>query len=127
MNLRRFVVIVLLICWTHPVLARPLVVAPVTMIRTELYFGPVPIGQWNQFLAQVVTPLFPDGLTWFDVQGQWRGPDGNIRKLPSRILIILYPDSRKNDGAIEQVRQQFKGRFHQLSVLKVSSKVTAGL
>jgi hypothetical protein len=82
MNLRRFVVIVLLILWTHPVLARPLIVAPVTMIRTELYFGPVPIRQWNQFLAQVVTPLFPDGLTWFDVQGQWRAPDGNIRKLP---------------------------------------------
>ena len=101
--------------------------APVTMIRTELYFGPVPIGQWNQFLAQVVTPLFPDGLTWFDVQGQWRAPDGNIRKLPSRILILLYPDSRKNDRAIEQVRQQFKSRFHQLSVLKVSSKVAAGL
>jgi hypothetical protein len=127
MNLRRFLVIVLLIGWTDPVLPRPLVVAPVTMIRTELYFGPVPIGQWNQFLAQVVTPLFPDGLTWSDVQGQWRAPDGNIRKLPSRILIILYPDSRKNDRAIEQVRQQFKSRFHQLSVLKVSSKVTAGL
>jgi Protein of unknown function (DUF3574) len=127
MNLRRFVVIVLLISWTHPVLARPPVVAPVTMIRTELYFGPVPIGQWNQFLAQVVTPLFPDGLTWFDVQGQWRAPDGNIRKLPSRSLILLYPDSRKNDRAIEQVQQQFKSRFHQLSVLKVSSKVAAGL
>ena len=100
---------------------------PVIMIRTELYFGPVPIGQWNQFLAQVVTPLFPDGLTWFDVQGQWRAPDGNIRKLPSRILNILYPDSRKNDRAIEQVRQQFESRFHQLSVLRVSSKVKAGL
>jgi hypothetical protein len=43
------------------------------------------------------------------------------------MLIILYPDSRKNDRGIEQVRQQFKSRFHQLSVLKVSSKVTAGL
>jgi len=43
------------------------------------------------------------------------------------MLIILYPDSRQNDGAIEQVRQQFKRRFHQLSVLRVSSKVTAGL
>jgi hypothetical protein len=127
MNLRHFVVIVSLICWTHPVVARPSAVTPVIMIRTELYFGPVPIGEWNQFLAQVVTPLFPDGLTWFDVQGQWRAPDGNIRKLPSRILIILYPDRGKNDRAIEQVRQQFKSRFHQLSVLRVSSKVTAGL
>ena len=127
MDLRRFLVIVLLSSASQAVQARPPAAAPVTMIRTELYFGPVPIGQWNQFLAQIVTPLFPDGLTWFDVQGQWRAPDGNIRKLPSRLLIILYPDSPKNDRAIDQMRQQFKIRFHQLSVLRVSSRVTAGL
>jgi hypothetical protein len=127
MDLRRFLVIALLACGTRAVLARPPAAAPVTMIRTELYFGPVPVGQWNQFLAQIVTPLFPDGLTWFDVQGQWRAPDGKIRKLPSRMLIILYPDSSKNDRAIDQVRQQFKSRFHQFSVLRVSSRVTAGL
>jgi len=123
MDLRRFLVIVLLACGTQSVLARP----PATMIRTELYFGPVSIGQWNEFLAQIVTPLFPDGLTWFDVQGQWRGPDGKIRKLSSRMLIILYPDSPKNDRAIDLVRRQFKSRFHQVSVLRVSSRVTAGL
>jgi hypothetical protein len=127
MDLRRFLVMVLLSCATEAVLARPPAQAPVTMIRTELYFGPVPVGQWNQFLAQIVTPLFPDGLTWFDVQGQWRAPDGKIRKLRSRMLIILYPDSAKNDRAIDQVRQQFKSHFHQFSVLRVSSRVTAGL
>ena len=127
MNLRSFLVIVLLSWGNQAVPARPAAVAPVNMIRTELYFGPVPVGQWNQFLAQIVTPLFPDGLTWFDVQGQWKAPDGKIRKLSSRMLIILYPDSPKNDRAIDQVRQQFKSRFHQLSVLRVSSRVTAGL
>jgi hypothetical protein len=127
MDRRRFLVIVLLACGTQALMARPPAAPPVAMIRTELYFGPVPIGNWNEFLAQIVTPLFPDGLTWFDVQGQWRGPDGKIRNLPSRMLIILYPDSPRNDRAIDQVRQQFKSRFHQLSVLRVSSRVTAGL
>jgi hypothetical protein len=127
MHLRPFLVAISLFCATHPILARPPTAAPVSMIRTELYFGPVPVRQWNEFLAQIVTPLFPDGLTWFNVNGQWRAPDGDIHKLPSRMLIILYPDSQKNDHAIEQVRQQFKSRFHQLSVLRVSSKVTAGL
>jgi hypothetical protein len=126
MDLRRFLVIVFLTSGTQAVLARPPAVAPITMIRTELYFGPVPAGQWNQFLAQIVTPLFPDGLTWFDVQGQWRAPNGAIRRLPSRMLIILYPDSAKNDRAIDVVRQYFKSRFHQFSVLRVSSRVTAG-
>jgi Protein of unknown function (DUF3574) len=73
----------------------------------------------------VVTPLFPEGLTWFDVQGQWRAPDGVTRKLPSRMLIVLYADSRRNDQAIEQVRSQFKNQFHHLAVLRVSMKVQA--
>jgi hypothetical protein len=97
------------------------------MVRTELYFGPVSVRDWDEFLAHIVTPLFPDGLTWFDVQGQWRAPNGKIRKLPSRMLIILYPDTLRNDAAVEQVRRQFKSRFHQLSVLRVSSKVSAEL
>lgn len=98
---------------------------PNEMVRTELYFGAIPRSQWDSFLKQVVTPLFPEGLTWFDVQGQWRAPDGVTRKLPSRLLIILYADNRRNDQAIEQVRRQFKARFHHLAVLRVSMKVQA--
>jgi hypothetical protein len=52
---------------------------PNPMVRTELYFGAVPKDQWDNFLARVVTPLFPEGLTWYDVQGQWRAPDGVTR------------------------------------------------
>jgi len=95
------------------------------MVRTELYFGAIPRSQWDGFLRQVVTPLFPEGLTWFDVQGQWRAPDGVTRKLPSRMLIVLYADSRRNDKAIEQVRREFKNHFHHLAVLRVSMKVQA--
>jgi uncharacterized protein DUF3574 len=73
----------------------------------------------------VVTPLFPEGLTWFDVQGQWRAPDGVTRKLPSRMLIVLYADNRRNELAIEQVRREFKNQFHHLAVLRVSMKVQA--
>jgi Protein of unknown function (DUF3574) len=95
------------------------------MVRTELYFGAVPKDQWDNFLARVVTPLFPEGLTWYDVQGQWRAPDGVTRKLPSRMLIVIYADTVRNDLAIERVRQQFKKQFHHLAVLRVSMKVQA--
>ena len=88
------------------------------MVRTELYFGVIPRSQWDGFLKQVVTPLFPEGLTWFDVQGQWRAPDDVTRKLPSRMLIVLYADSRRNDQAIERVRREFKNQFHHLAVLR---------
>jgi hypothetical protein len=58
------------------------------MVRTELYFGAIARSQWDGFLKQVVTPLFPEGLTWFDVQGQWRAPDGVTRKLPSQCSLF---------------------------------------
>ena len=98
---------------------------PNPMVRTELYFGAIPKHQWDNFLARVVTPLFPEGLTWYDVQGQWRAPDGVTRKLPSRMLVVIYADTLRNDLAIERVRQQFKGQFHHLAVLRVSMKVQA--
>jgi hypothetical protein len=98
---------------------------PNAMVRTELYFGAVPRDQWDNFLARVVTPLFPEGLTWYDVQGQWRAPDGVTRKLPSRMLIVIYADTLRNDLAIERVRQRFKNQFHHLAVLRVSMKVQA--
>jgi hypothetical protein len=61
----------------------------------------------------------------YDVQGQWRAPDGVTRKLPSRMLIVIYADTVRNDLAIERVRQQFKKQFHHLAVLRVSMKVQA--
>jgi hypothetical protein len=85
----------------------------------------MPNVQWDDFLARVVTPLFPEGLTWYDVQGQWRAPDGVTRKLPSRMLTVIYADTLRNDLAIERVRQQFKNQFHHLAVLRVSMKVQA--
>jgi len=96
-----------------------------SMIRTELYFGAVPLSNWHQFLSEVVTPLFPEGLTWFDVQGQWLARDGQTHHLPSRILIILYPDTPENDRAIEKIRRRFIDQFHHQSVLRISANVRA--
>ena len=103
------ILLLFLTCSVRPVSAAPVVKypsGPSQMVRTELYFGAIPRSQWDGFLKQVVTPLFPEGLTWFDVQGQWRAPDGVTRKLPSRMLIVLYADSRRNELAIEQVRRE---------------------
>lgn len=123
--MQHLVLILSFIYLNHPVFAEPGVTDQDRPIRTELYFGWVPAVRWKQFLAREVTPLFPDGLTWFDVAGQWKAPDGEIEKEHSRLLIILYPDTRQNDQAVEKIRQQFKKRFHQQAVLRVSLKVEA--
>src|SRR5579859_7816296 len=51
-------------------------------VDTKLYFGLGPDGEpekgvtetgWRAFLDKEVTPRFPDGLSVFDVYGQWQG------------------------------------------------------
>jgi hypothetical protein len=111
----------------NPKAAKPIstITQPAVLERTELYFGAVDEDDWEDFMARVVTPRFPDGLTWFDVHGQWRTPSGEIHRLPSRMLILLYKPSEANSARVDEVRALFKQRFHQISVLRASGPVTA--
>jgi hypothetical protein len=96
--------------------------------RAELYLGAgrvdapaVTDADWQTFLAEEVTPRFPDGLTVLDAYGQWRAPDGVIVKERSRVLVILVRPSRAAERRIEQVRAVYKVRFKQKSVLRTDS------
>ena len=77
--------------------------------------------EWDQFLADTVTPRFPDGLTVLDGRGQWRGSDGAIQKESSKVLIILAPDEYADD-LIEEISDEYKRRFDQDTVLKTVSQ-----
>jgi hypothetical protein len=59
------------------------------------------------------------------VHGQWQDQHGAVRRLDSRILVILYADSAPANPRVEQIRTIFKEKFHQKSVLRDSEKVTA--
>ncbi|MFJ3049902.1 MULTISPECIES: DUF3574 domain-containing protein [Pseudomonas] len=94
------------------------------MLRTELYLEAVELSQWEDFLAREVTPRFPDGLSWLDLHGQWRGPSGGPEKLPSRMLILIHADNPYTRQALAQIGADFKQRFG-TAVLQVSSPVRA--
>ena len=80
--------------------------------------------EWETFLADTVTPRFPDGLTVLDGDGQWRGSDGRIQKEASKLLIILAPnDDDEAEKLIDQISNEYKSRFEQESVLKTISKI----
>ena len=80
-------------------------------------------AEWDAFLADAVTPRFPDGLTVLDGNGQWRGAEGQILREESKILIILTPiDDEQSRDLIEQVVNEYKTRFEQESVLKTVDK-----
>ena len=96
--------------------------------RTELYMGmSIPGGSmvsdadWEKFLNDVVTPLFPDGFTVLAGRGQYREASGTIAKEPSHVLVFLYRRSeRRAAGArVESIRTEYKKRFSQESVLRV--------
>jgi Protein of unknown function (DUF3574) len=98
--------------------------------RTELFFGSLePDGsevtdtEFLRFLNFEVTPLFPEGLTLLTGQGQFRNSQGIIIKERARLLILLYSIDKKSesDKKIEQIRQAYKAKFQQESVLRTDS------
>lgn len=91
---------------------------PPQWLRTELYLAAVENSEWDAFLAERVTPRFPGGFTVFDAYGQWRPPQGDIRRLSTKVLVILHPPTQEADEAIEAIRKEYCATFNQLSVLR---------
>lgn len=101
------------------------------MTATRLYFGmrirgggSVSDAQWRGFLAQEVTPRFPDGLTVLQGRGQWREPGtGKILRERTRVLLLLHKNSDKAHAAIAAIIARYKTRFRQRSVLRIDAPV----
>lgn len=97
------------------------------MARLELVLGArAPRGivgkrAFARFLAAEITPRFPDGLTIFEGQGQWRDGSGAITREPSRLVLIWYEPDASSETKIEAIRVAYKQRFGQSSVLRVDS------
>ena len=97
-------------------------------IRTELYFGrnkpdgkEVSRKEFDEFLSGFVTERFPDGLTVLKGRGQFLNSKGDVERERSVVLILLYPTSARNEKhiKIEEIRDEYKRRFMQQSVLRV--------
>jgi hypothetical protein len=101
-------------------------------IASELFLGlSRPDGsvlseaEFHSFLADVVTPLFPDGFTVLSGEGQWRDPaTGRIGREPSRVLVIVH-DKPGDDDRIDALIAAYKKTFLQQSVLRVDLKSVA--
>ena len=76
---------------------------------------------WRRFIDEEVTPRFPDGLSVIDVQGQWRASNGLVVHEPSKIVYLVLDGGPDDRAKISNIRNAYKSRFHQDSVLLVSS------
>ncbi|HVI30742.1 DUF3574 domain-containing protein [Phenylobacterium sp.] len=97
-------------------------------LRTaQLFFGRS-VGQtptvseaaFDQFVDQEITPRFPDGLTILDGGGQWRGSENQLIREAAKVVLIVLP--RKGDAPqkINAVRDAYKKRFSQETVLLIT-------
>ncbi len=75
--------------------------------------------EWQSFLADTVTPRFPDGLTVLDARGQWFDTDeGRLYRESTKVLNVLVPANAADDGvaAVRGISDTYKERFEQQAV-----------
>ena len=106
-----------------------------TYVLETLFFGEsmkgdgsVSESDWQSFLADVITPRFPLGLTVINANGQWRGPGGAIAHEASKVVMIVYANDdsvASRSAKIGTIDSLYKARFNQESVLRLRSIVQA--
>ena len=74
-------------------------------------------AEFTHFLDREVSPRFPDGLTVIDAQGRWTGPGGLSVHEPSKMVMIVLPGRGDDSKKLDAVREAYKTRYHQESVL----------
>jgi hypothetical protein len=99
-------------------------------LRTTLYFGlnrakggAISELEWQVFLRDEVTRRFPDGLTAWEAQGQWRTPDGSIDHERAKVLLLVHPETADARRAVQEVITTYRKIFEQQSVLWESARV----
>jgi len=106
-------------------------VEPTTWARTELYFGGGLRKErgdyetvWNDYLDNVVTPRFPEGLTLIEATGQWRVKEGKApRRRSSKIIILIHEATPEKLRNLDEIRSIWKEKSGHISVLKVTVPV----
>jgi hypothetical protein len=121
--------------WQTPIAAQGLAVVQdcgagaSSQLRTSLYFGTMkPKGtvselEWQLFLRDEVTRRFPDGLTVWDADGQWKNAAGDIGQERSKVLLLDHPDTAAARQSVQQLMAEYRKQFDQESVLWESSRV----
>lgn len=100
-------------------------------VLDRLYFGrAMPNGGevsedgWRTFLRESITSRFPDGLTYWPADGQWRDSAGVIIRERSFVLELLHDGAPARDSAIRIIITDYRSRFQQEAVLWMRGGVT---
>jgi hypothetical protein len=127
------VVLLLTACQVVPPDGPPAIPGSQSLIAERLYFGrSIPGGgmvsdeEWAAFLAEVVTPRFPSGLTVWRAEGQWREASGHIAKEPTLVVELIHPAKAEADAAVQEIVQEYRRRFRQEAVMRTRDRLEVG-
>jgi hypothetical protein len=100
------------------------------MMQAQLFFGRNIAGrdmvtddEWRRFLDEEVSPRYPAGFSVADVDGQYRNAGRAIVRERSKQLLVVGPAG--DETKLDAIRDAYKRRFKQESVLLVESPVCA--
>jgi hypothetical protein len=103
-------------------------------LELNLYFGREKPGgvvseaEWAAFLAQEVTPRFPDGLSVINVAGQSRATASSpIGRERTKLLIVVVFDPPAHRAKVQAIVEAYNTRFSQIAVFQVEHAVCAGV
>jgi Protein of unknown function (DUF3574) len=95
------------------------------LVRETLYFGrnrpdggTVSDAEWQTFLAEVVTPSFPAGLTVVEAVGQWKGSTGAVEQERSEVVTLFHSGDETARRRVGEIAAEYKRRFRQEAVLR---------
>ncbi len=101
--------------------------------EVDLYFGgeagngrAVSDAAWAAFMAEEVTPRFPDGLSVIDVAGQYREPSGRLVHEKTKLIVVVLFDAPAHLARVQAVVDAYARRHNQNSVFRVEHSVCAG-
>src|SRR5690349_4878327 len=98
--------------------------------QTDLYFGGskldggmVTEAEWNTFVQQYVSKVYPEGSTVIKATGNWYDTaQHKIIAEPSNVIIAINRMTPKLDRQIDSLRYWYKVLYKQQSVLRIDKK-----
>ena len=102
-------------------------------VEVDLFFGgeagngrAVSEAEWAAFMAEEVTPRFPDGLSVIDVAGQYREPSGRLVREKTKLIVVVIFDAPAHLPKVQAVIDAYNRRHNQNSVFRTEHAVCAG-
>lgn len=77
--------------------------------------GEVSDADIQKFLDEVVEPRFPEGFTTWTATGNWEGTEE-----ATLVLEFVHPYGRRFDDAVREIAEEYRRRFRQQSVMRVT-------